>query len=220
MKIIRLCGTAWLVYNEKQGIIIDTGTAGAARIILKRIKSLGIRIPLIFLTHTHYDHAGSAQALRCETGAKVAVGSIEAVCLREGCSPVPKGTRMIGRLLFRAAKRLSPHQFERYQPVSQDIVEMDGRYSLEPYGFDAVALPLGAHTSGSYGLVIGDCIFVGDTVFGIGRNLYPPFADDVNGLPDAWQTIISSGAHTIYPGHGRKVSLEELQKQYIKRYEN
>ena len=65
---------------------------------------------------------------------------------------------------------------------------------------------------------IGDDFFAGDTVFGIGSLIYPPFADHPEEFPAAWCTILDSGAKCIYPGNGKPFLAAELEKQYAKRF--
>ncbi len=218
MQIVRLGGTAWLVRDDKQGIIVDASKAKSAKVINRRIKDLDIRIPLIFLTHTHYDHSGGMAALRAATGAKVMVGAAEADCLRSGYTPVPKGTHAIGRFLSGAAHTLTSKTCEHYVPVTQDVIPIDTRRTLEEFGFDADVLPLGAHTKGSIGLHIGDYFFAGDNVFGIGHVIYPPFADEPEQIRTAWEIILNSRAKLICPGHGPMIKRDILKKHYTSRF--
>ena len=97
MHVKRLMGTSWLVYDDGRGILIDAGLRTYERALLKKVSDLGIDIPLIFLTHTHYDHTGCAEALRKATGANVIVSEKEAAFLRSGHTPVPKGTGVFQR---------------------------------------------------------------------------------------------------------------------------
>lgn len=218
MDIVRLKGTAWLVHDGRQGVIVDTGIQGGAKHILAVVGSLGIRVPLVFLTHTHFDHAGNTQALLRATGAQVLVGASEASCLRSGFTPVPGGTNAVADSLSRTAHDLGIKKLERYEPVTQGIVTIEQACSLEPYGFDARATPLGAHTSGSLGLHIGDWFFAGDTVFGIGGIIYPVFADFEDDIPAAWKKIIDSGARYVCPGHGPKMDMAVLSERYHARF--
>jgi glyoxylase-like metal-dependent hydrolase (beta-lactamase superfamily II) len=111
-----------------------------------------------------------------------------------------------------------PKQTEYYDAVTQGIVSVDEEGDLVEFGFDAKVIPLGAHTAGSIGLHIGDYFFAGDTVFGIGGMLYPPFADCPEEIRTAWEKIISSEAKYICPGHGRMITREQLERQYHSRY--
>lgn len=218
MEVIRLQGTAWLAYEDGHGILIDTGLRADGGAILKRIKRVNVQVPLIFLTHTHYDHTGGVEALRSALGAKVLVGQCEAACLRTGFTPVPRGVNAVTRFLSRQAHRAQSRMREHYTPVMQDIVETGETGTLEEFRFDAQYFHLGAHSAGSTGLRFGEYFFAGDTVFGIGVGVYPPFADFMDEIPIAWQTIIGSGAKYICPGHGRIIKTDTLKKEYVRRF--
>ena len=219
MRVIKLHGTSWVLADDEKGIIIDAGLSGHEKVLIKKVRDLGISIPLIFLTHTHYDHTGCVETLRKATGAKVIVSDKEAICLRQGYTPVPEGTGRLSRLISRAAHRLDTKHREHYTPVMQDIIEISERRSLESYGFDVNVWPLGAHTDGSIGLVAGDYFFSGDTVFGMGHIVYPLFANFPEQISDVWHMIIDSGAKYVCPGHGRMLKMTELERHYQKRFE-
>lgn len=218
MQVKKATGTSWITFNNGKGILVDTGMKQSTRPILKKIESLKVDIPLIFLTHTHYDHTGSAETLRRATGAKIIVGREEGRFLRSGHTPVPKGTNAFTRVIGRAGHDIDAKKREHYDPVTQDVIEVDDALSLQPYGFEAEAVHLGAHSIGSIGLKIGNHFFAGDTVFGIGNVVYPPFADFEKNIMSAWKTIIASGAKYVYPGHGRRLSISYLIKKFEKRY--
>ena len=218
MEVIRAGGTAWLAYEDGRGILVDGGLRADGAGILKRIRALNVQVPLIFLTHTHYDHTGGVEALRSALGAKVMVGESEAAYLRQGHTPVPRGVNAFTRFLSRAAHSVQSKTREHYAPVTQDIAEAGESGALEAYGFDAQYVHLGAHSAGSTGLYIGEYFFTGDTVFGIGGTIYPPFADLPDEISAAWCRIVDSGAKYICPGHGRMVKMETLKKEYNRRF--
>jgi glyoxylase-like metal-dependent hydrolase (beta-lactamase superfamily II) len=218
MNIISVDGTAWLVYEKDRGILIDAGQHPDGEKIIRRIRALGVKVPLLFLTHTHYDHTGGAEAVRQAFGSVVAVSSEEAGMLHAGYTPVPAGTGRLGRALVGALQALSPESRAHYCPIINDIIEIAESGKLEGFDFDIQVYHLGAHTSGSIGLKIGDAFFAGDVVFGFGKLIYPPFADRPAEFSDAWSTILSSGSNIIYPGHGRPVSVALLKKEYHKRF--
>ena len=218
MQVTRLMGTSWLVYDNGRGILIDTGLRTHEKAMLKKVDALGIDIPLIFLTHTHYDHTGCAEVLRKVTGAQVIVSAKEAGYLRSGHTPVPKGTGFFSNALSRVAHALQSKKRESYMPVEQDIIEIVGERTLEEYDFDARVIPLGAHTDGSIGLHIGDCFFAGDTVFGIGNIVYPMFANYPEQIQGVWQKILGIGAQSICPGHGRMLNAAVLKRHYKRQF--
>jgi len=218
MTVVKLAGTAWLVHDGKRGVIVDAARKGQANAIISRIAALGVTITLLFLTHTHYDHTGCAGALCRYADGNVIVGASEADCLRKGYTPVPKGTNVFGRFISHVGHILVSKRAEYYEPVTRNIVPVDMKRDLIEFGFDAQVLPLGAHTSGSIGLLTGDYFFAGDTVFGIGGMMYPPFADCPDEIQKAWEIILSTKAKYICPGHGRIIMREQLEKQYMARY--
>ncbi len=218
MDIKRIAGTAWAAWDDEKGVIIDTAKRGQRESLLKKIDELGVKVDYILLTHTHYDHMGSAETLREKTGAKVVVGAGEADCIRKGHTGVPKGTNAFARMMGSAGHEIEPKQVEFYEPVTRAIVEISEETRLEFGGSFITALPLGAHSSGSVGYEIGEDFFAGDVVFAIGPVIYPLFADFEEDIKAAWEKIISSGAKYIYPGHGRRLTKEFFEKQYEKRF--
>jgi len=218
MEVVKLSGTAWMAYENGKAVVVDAGLKADSSTILRRIDALGLKVMLIFLTHTHYDHTGGAEAVRQATGAKVMVGEAESAFLRGGHTPVPGGTSAFSSFLSRAAHSLQSESREHYAPVTQGVAEAGEAGTLEELGLDAQYMHLGAHTTGSIGLRIGDYFFAGDTVFALGHVIYPPFADMPEEIPAAWRKIIASGAKYICPGHGRMISVERLKKEYTKKF--
>lgn len=218
MNIMNTGGTSWLVYENGNGILIDTGKQPDGFNIIKRIKGLNINITLIFLTHTHYDHTGGAEAVRQAFHTPVAVSAEEMDMLQNGYTPVPNGTGRFGRTLVNTIRAVSSESRAHYRPLSEGIMEIKSSGPLTGFGFDLDVYHLGAHTNGSIGLKVGDAFFAGDVVFGIGSIVYPPFADKPDEFADAWSSILKSGSKMVYPGHGRPVTISRLEKEYSKRF--
>jgi len=218
MRIKRLMGTIWAAYDDEKGVIIDGGKKMDEKRLLRKVNKLGVKIEYILMTHTHYDHTGCVEALRKATGAKVVVGKGEAQYLREGHTPVPKGTNAFFRMIGNAGHNKMPKAVEFYSPVTQDIIEISEDTAIEIDGMDIKAVPLGAHSVGSVGYVIGDSLFAGDVVFGVMHLIYPWFADFTDDIEAAWEKILKSGAKFIYPGHGRRLDMEYFEKKYTERF--
>ena len=61
--------TFLIITNAKHGILIDA--AAEPGVYLKALEEAGATLSHILLTHGHYDHVGSAEALRTEWNAKL-----------------------------------------------------------------------------------------------------------------------------------------------------
>lgn len=70
------CGIAVILITSDEGhVLIDSGPADAAPLVLANIGKLGFRprdVRWIVTSHEHFDHVGGVAALQRETGAKVA----------------------------------------------------------------------------------------------------------------------------------------------------
>ena len=100
-----LASSAFLVAGAGRAMIVDTGVAGRAPAMLRKISEVGLRpadVSLIVLTHHHADHSGSARELREVTGAPVAIHRDDADQLRRGGRVDLRPTGLVPRLIVRA----------------------------------------------------------------------------------------------------------------------
>jgi glyoxylase-like metal-dependent hydrolase (beta-lactamase superfamily II) len=73
----------FLVKEEEQFILVDTGLRGSASQILKAAEQLGLPIARIVLTHAHLDHVGSVDAIKQSLpSVELFVGSRESRIMR------------------------------------------------------------------------------------------------------------------------------------------
>jgi glyoxylase-like metal-dependent hydrolase (beta-lactamase superfamily II) len=76
---------AYLVEGTAGMILVDAGLPGDEAKVLRKMKSLGRDdLRLIFITHAHIDHYGSAAALRTLTGARIAIHRSDAEAMAGG----------------------------------------------------------------------------------------------------------------------------------------
>jgi hydroxyacylglutathione hydrolase len=197
-KVDGVNANVYLVFDEEELTLIDTGMPRSARRILDYVDKINRKpseIARIVLTHCHVDHAGSAQQLKRLTNARVAVHREDAQFVAgEKALRSPSGA--IG-ILFKALSPLS-----KLRPVRPDIVLNEG----DTVGkFTVIHTP--GHTPGSISLYDSErkLIFVGDSIrFTNGRISGPPkeFTLDMNEALQSIGKISNLEFDIMLSGHG------------------
>lgn len=211
----------FLLIQNGQCLLVDTGSRGEEEKLRKVIISSGFKLEdlkYIFLTHTHYDHAGSTANLKDLTGAQIIVHKSEAENLLHGFKPIPKGTSLLFKVISKAGKFKESVELRvgGYPPVKPDIT-FENKLSLKQHGFDAEIRHIPGHTIGSSGLVVGDKAIIGDCMFNMQGMIYPGFADDEEELAKTWQMILDWDVNWFYPSHGKRFSKAEFVKAAAKK---
>lgn len=208
----------FLVIQEKSFFLVDAGGRGYAKKVAKAIASHGFELSdlkFIFLTHTHYDHAGCAAELKKMSGTKIIVHQSEADFLNNGDQFVPAGTDILAKFISGLGRFLGK-TYSSYPPAEPDIL-FDDNFSLEPLGFHAKAISTPGHTIGSSCLLIENVLFAGDTLFYIKGKVFPPFANDTTLLLKSWKRLLNEDVEWYYPAHGKRLSKNTLLKEFQKR---
>ena len=122
-----------------------TATDSAADVIA-RIRALALKLEWILETHAHADHLSSAPHIRGALGGRIAIG--------EGIRRVQ--AHFSAALNFEPGFRSDGSQFDH-------LFEDDERFRIG--GMDARVMATPGHTRDSVSYLIGDALFVGDTVF-------------------------------------------------------
>jgi len=204
--------TAYLVENEAGLVLVDAGCPRFEKRVLQRVRSLGYdSLGLIFITHAHFDHYGSAAALRRCTGAPIAIHRAGAGAMARGETPIGsvRGRGWVGRALL--------HLFEPYlgtEPTPPDLLLDDGD-DVRPYGLDAWVLHTPGHTAGSSCLIVDDRVaFVGDLLStSIRPHAQRLYATDWSLIPPSLDRLQSVEPEWVYSGHGRRpVSGDALRR--------
>lgn len=211
---------AYLLVGERV-VVVDTGVPGQAKRILDRIAGEGrsaADVSLIVLTHGHGDHAGSAAALRDATGAPIALGAGDQEKCTAGVDREMRGRGLAGRALLNTIRRRQAKAGTVAGPLAD--IEIDREFALEPYGVDAVAVPMPGHTRGSLAVFTasGDAL-VGDLLGGGGASRREPkrgiFVCDEDAMDASIRAVIAREPRLTYTGHdAQPFTLEQLRRAF------
>jgi glyoxylase-like metal-dependent hydrolase (beta-lactamase superfamily II) len=161
----------WTIDGESV-TVIDTGFAGSADAILKGITACG-RCPQdvrdIFVTHCHWDHAGSLAALQAKTKATIYMHPDDAALAREGhCArPIVPSPGLISHILFQLFINNAPTR--RIEPARVDREIGDGEELPIAGGIRAIHVP--GHCAGQLAFLWnrhGGVLFAADTAANLG----------------------------------------------------
>ena len=203
---------AYLLESPGGMVLVDSGSPGQEGKALEAMHRLGRSdLRMIFITHAHLDHYGSAAALRRLSGAPVAIHRHDAAAMAQARTEVG-GARSFGRLI-----RLGVPVAEwllRPEPLEADLALDDGD-DLGIAGLEARVLHSPGHTPGSACLIVQDELaFAGDLILTTG---YPRvqkfFAQDWSLISSSVKRLQALHPERVFPGHGaRALSGDELQK--------
>ena len=193
-------GLGFLVELPHGLYLIDSGSPGMHAPVLAKMKALKrTDLILVWITHAHYDHYGSAAALREQTGAQIGVHPADAQFLARGQSPL--GTAHNYGFLFRPAQSV----LQRIAPLphtSVDFTLEDGE-TFERFGWDATVLHTPGHTPGHTSLMLsGGIAFAGDLIAGVPKKrIQYLVATDWSQLPGSLEKLKAAQPECVYTGH-------------------
>lgn len=195
-------GIGFLIEQKHGLFLIDCGSPGQQNKVIQKMNELGrTDLRLIWITHAHYDHYGSADSLRKMTGAKIGIHPLDAGSMREGQSPL--GTFHRYGFIYPPGQAVLKC-FRKLPPAPPDFTLADGE-TLEKYGLEAVVLFTPGHTPGHSCLLTGNgVVFAGDLLGGSPRmGLQNLLATDWNLLPQSLEKVKAAHPSLVYTGHSR-----------------
>lgn len=208
----------FLLTNGQTNILVDTSSGFMLKLLQKRLVSLKIeKINLLFLTHSHFDHAANAAKIKEKYKALILIHQTETKYLNSGDNILPTGTNHFSRFLIKTlANRFK--SIARYQPCDHDLT-IDEKFDLSDYGYNAYLMHTPGHTEGSCSLIIDDeFALVGDTMFGVfPGSIFPPFAYDQSQLIKSWKKLLATRCQLFIPSHGSANKRSLVEKDYNKR---
>jgi glyoxylase-like metal-dependent hydrolase (beta-lactamase superfamily II) len=210
---------AYLLETDAGLVLIDAGLPHQERIILRHGRALRSadasppNLRLIFITHAHFDHYGSAAALRRLTGAPVAIHRADAEAMARGETRLglARGSGKLTQVLLPLVEWCL-----RPEPVKADLLLEDGD-RLDDFGLEARVIHTPGHTLGSSCLIVEERLgFVGDLITNDGRpSLQRLFAEDWSLLRQSYARLRGIELEMAYPGHGRRPVTGKALQQLI-----
>jgi glyoxylase-like metal-dependent hydrolase (beta-lactamase superfamily II) len=201
--------TQCYLLRGERSILIDCGPPNKERLFLKRLKRFSVRpgeIKLIIATHGHWDHIGSAKAIKEITGAGIAIHEKEKDCLQESLMMLPPSAGLWAAILARTMSFLLPSA--PLQATPADLLLGNQAFPLGEYGIPGKVMNTPGHSQGSVSVLLesGEA-FVGDLAMNrLPLRLCPGlpiFAEDLKRARESLRMLLDQGAKTVYPAHGR-----------------
>jgi glyoxylase-like metal-dependent hydrolase (beta-lactamase superfamily II) len=193
-------GIAFLIESPQGLYLVDAGTPGNEQRVLAKMRALGRSdLKCIWITHAHYDHYGSAAALRKLTGAPIGVHPDDTDSLAKAQSPL--GTHRSYGWFYPLAQPLV-NRLHPLPPTPPDFTLRDGE-TLARYGLDAAVLHTPGHTPGHTCLLLANGLaFAGDLIGGFPTPcLQMLLATDWSQLPGSLERLRAAHPQWIYTGH-------------------
>jgi len=199
-------------------VMIDGGGPGQSAAFGKALRKLAIDprdVKLIVITHGHWDHVGSAKAVKEITGAPIAMHQSEKGWLEGALKPLPPGVTPWGRVFAGIMALFLP--LVHVPPASVDVVLGDEAVPLSSYGVPGKVLHTPGHSPGSVSVLLdtGEA-FVGDLAMAgfplRFRPGLPILAEDMKKVKESWGLLLDAGAETVYPAHGNPFPSEVMRR--------
>ncbi len=192
LKILPVSGqgaNCYLIKTENAALVIDPFEAYPE--IIDFFEKNSAKEKIILLTHRHFDHILGVFKLHELFGAKIIIGEMDEVGLRE------------------SEESLSSWVGLEQVPIEADITVSDGEV-LNLGGTEFKVLHTPGHTVGSVCYIAEDCVFSGDTLFRgtVGRTDLPTGSNEALKLSLSKLKTLDKN-YKVYPGHGSPTTLED-----------
>jgi glyoxylase-like metal-dependent hydrolase (beta-lactamase superfamily II) len=200
----------FLIKKEDEYFMVDTGFTASRRQVEIELERLGCSpgaLKLILITHGDFDHTGNAVYLRQKFGTKIAMHAGDAGMLKNGDMFYQR--KFDNRLLRGIMKAFLPFKVENRGIA--DIFLADGA-SLAEFGLEACIYNTPGHSTGSICILTaeGD-LFAGDLLNNSGNKpMLNTMMYDKDAGNASLERLKTLSIKTVYPGHGKKFSWEEL----------
>jgi hydroxyacylglutathione hydrolase len=206
-----------MISNGRNNLLIDSGPARNWSKLERKLNDIHVsQLEYLVLTHTHFDHAGNASAIRDKYNTQVIVHQAEVQYITKGMNTMLQGTNPFTQSLVVVFGKRILSKF-KYKPCHCDIV-VHSFFDLKAYGFNAYIIHTPGHSPGSISVIVDNEIaLVGDTMFGVfKRSVNPPYAENPKQTVQSWGTLLATNCYLFLPAHGAGISRELVQNNFDK----
>ena len=202
---------AYLVRAGDGFILIDTGFRSNRKALDAALTGAGCGVgdlKLILITHGDADHSSNAVYVSRKYRAKIATHQAEIAAVESGDMFQSRGKPSTMRRLLKPI--MSLFKLKKHERFTPDVLLADGD-RLDAYGLDATIYHVPGHTRGSLAVLTQDgAFFSGDFMENRTKPSIATFVDDAATLRKQFERIKTLNIQTVYPGHGKPFSLEEM----------
>lgn len=203
---------SFLIESAEGLVLVDAGLPLLEQQILAKMVEIGRDdLRLIFITHAHIDHYGSAADLRRRTDALIAIHRADAATMARGATTLGSVRHLPNEVSDVVLPWIEP--MLTIEPTSADILLEDGD-RLDEYGLDAFVMHTPGHTLGAASLIVEERVaFVGDLIAVRQQpQAQSSFADNWAVLAESLERLQHFAPELVFTGHGhRPLTNEELQ---------
>lgn len=203
----------YVIRGKNGDVLIDTG--------LKKYRDeietwlLNYNIKLIVLTHGHNDHIENAAYFSRLYGAKIAMCGYDTGLTRNNMRHKIYSVGIRGAAVAAVSK---PRMKEKAEGFGIDVFLEDDMVIGNELGIECKAIQLDGHTRGSFGILCGGDLYVGDAAVNF---VYPSFSvmcESPKAARASLEKIKSLSPKRIFFGHGMPIEsgTKEYRRMFIR----
>ncbi|MCH5192815.1 MAG: MBL fold metallo-hydrolase [Oscillospiraceae bacterium] len=197
------CGSenCYVIRGRDGDILIDTGSSRYREEIGVWLDNYNIK--LIFLTHGHNDHIGNAAFFAKRFGADIAMSAYDIALARNNKIHKLYRTGARGFVIMAASKMTFLSKSESFET---NIFLEDGLPIGDICGIeDCTAVRLEGHTKGSFGILHGNDLYVGDAAMNFVSPSFPAICESPRAARETLNFIRQLMPDRVFFGHGSPV---------------
>ena len=207
-------GNCYIIRGKRGDILIDTCMREFRNEIELWLENYNVK--LIVLTHGHFDHIGNAAYFAELYDARIAMSADDA-----GLSENKRIRRTyamgIRGMVLKKATEMPLEVIP--EPFKADIFLEDGMALGEEFGIEnCTAVSLEGHTKGSFGILHGNDLYVGDAAMNFVSPSFPAICESPVRARKALEKIKAISPERIFFGHGDPIMGKgpEYRKMFTK----